>query len=76
MIKLDTKGKPFKYPTVVLNRKEYAKIVGEINSIYYDTYKEQKFAFHYSIGIDNNYYVYSFENHGFNDYNIVDRFSI
>ena len=31
---------------------------------------------HYSVGIDNHYYAYFFENHGFNDYNIVEKFEI
>ncbi|ORT98795.1 hypothetical protein D081_2392 [Anaerovibrio sp. JC8] len=60
----------------MLNKEEYAKIVSEINSIYYDTYLNKEIAFHPSIGLDGNYYVYYFENHGFDDYNIIDRFSI
>ena len=61
------------YPTLVLNKSEYAKIISEINSNY-DLYRGKKIAFHSSVGEDNCFYMYYFENHGFNDYNIIDRF--
>ena len=75
MIKLDTNGKPFKYPTCFLNKNEYAKIVSEINSIYYSTYADKKFAAHYST-LDDDYCFYLFENHGFNDYSIYEKNNI
>ncbi len=71
--KHDSKGNPFRYPTCILDSAEYAKIVSEINTNY-DLYKKEPYPIHYSIGVDNHYYVYFFENHGFNDYNIVEKF--
>lgn len=72
-LRLDLKGKPFEFPSCLLNKKEYAKIISEINSNY-DMYKGEQYSVHYSIGTDNRYYVYFFENHGFNDYNIMEKF--
>ena len=71
--RVDLKGQPFEFPACLLNQQEYAKIVSEINSDY-ELYKNEAFPVHYSIGIDNHYYLYFFENHGFNDYNIVEKF--
>lgn len=45
----------------------------EINTNY-DLYRNEPYPVHYSISTDNRYYVYFFENHGFNDYNIVEKF--
>lgn len=70
--RLDLKGSPFKYETRILEKNEYSKIVSEINTNY-NLYKNQRFAVHHSVGIDGNYYLYYFENHGFNDYNIVEK---
>ena len=71
--KYDTKGDVFDFPAYTLDTVEYAKIVSEINTNY-ARYKDTAFAVHYSLGVDNLFYVYYFENHGFNDYNIVGKF--
>lgn len=73
--KCDSKGIAFRFPSCHLNSTEYAKIISEINTNY-DLYKNKQYPVHYSVGFDNHYYVYFFENHGFNDYNIVERFEI
>jgi len=75
VIKYDSKGNPFKYQTCYLDYREYTKIISEINTNY-DIYRDKPYPIHYSVGIDNHYYVYFFENHGFNDYNIVEKFEI
>ena len=75
ILKRDSKGNPFKYPTCCLDHREYAKIISEINTNY-EIYRDKPFSIHYSVGIDKHYYVYYFENHGFNDYNIVEKFEI
>ena len=72
-IRYDLRGRPFKYPACILDGKEYAKIVSEINTNY-EMYRGKVFSIHYSVGIDNCYYIYFFENHGFNGYNIYDRY--
>lgn len=69
----DTKGDPFRYPGCILSNAEFAKIISEINTNY-DLYKDEPYPIHYSVGVDNRYYVYFFENHGLNDYNIVEKF--
>ena len=71
----DSKGIAFEYPTCYLNNKEYAKIISEINNNY-ELYKDERYSIHYSLGIDDRYYVYFFENHGFNDYNIYERYEM
>ena len=75
LVRFDSKGKPYEYPTCRLDAREYAKIIHEINSNY-ELYKDKPYPVHYSVGIDNHYYAYFFENHGFNDYNIVEKFEI
>ena len=71
--RFDSKGNPFLFQPCLLDLHEYGKIVSEINTNY-DLYKDEAFAVHWSVGIDDNYYLYFFENHGFNDYNIVEKF--
>ena len=59
-MKRDEKGNPFEFPTCYLEKKEYAKIIGEINTNY-ELYKDEPYSVHYSVGGDNHYYVYFFE---------------
>jgi len=68
----DTNRKPFMFPTYRLDKQEYAKIISEINQKY-DVYKDALYGIHYSLGLDNRYYVYFFENHGFDEYNIYGK---
>ena len=60
---LDANGIPFSKPAFWLNSIEYSKIYSEINQIY-DVQ---------SFGIDGVAYIYWFENHGFDNYNIFLR---
>ncbi len=64
--------KHFQFPSCILERAEYAKIVSEINTNY-ALYKDELFAVHYSVGTDNRYYVYYFENLGFSNYRIIEK---
>lgn len=63
----------FKYATCLLAPSEYAKILSEINDVYYEMYEDKRIAIHYSVGSDGNYYMYYFENHGFDNYNIFEK---
>lgn len=74
-VKLDSQGNPFEFTTCRLDEKEYAKIVSEINTNY-RLYSNESFCVHCSVGIDNCYYLYYFENHGYNDFNIVEKFKL
>ena len=56
-----------------LSKEEYAKIVSEINSVYFSTYAGHSDAIHFSVGTDNCYYAYYFENHGFDNYKFVGK---
>lgn len=67
---------PFLFPTCYLEKGEYHKIITEINTNYYDRYSNIPFGIHYSLGLDGVYYVYFFENHGYNNYNIYGKFLI
>ncbi|MCR5837063.1 MAG: hypothetical protein K6G88_11200 [Lachnospiraceae bacterium] len=69
----DSKGIPFSKPTFFLPMREYTKIVSEINNLYKARYKGKRICTHISFGIDGNSYIYWFENHGFNEYNIYLR---
>ena len=75
VFRYDSKGVPFEYPACYLDYREYAKIISEINT-WYELYKDEPYAVHYSVGTDDRYYMYFFENHGFNDYNIVEKFGL
>ena len=63
----------FKWPSFWLEPREYSKIISEINQIYDARYRGKRIAAHASFGVDGVAYVYWFENHGFNDYNIYMR---
>lgn len=62
----------YKYKTFLLPMTEYAKIYSEINTNY-GKYEGKPFAVHISYGIDDISYLYYFENHGYNEYNIYMR---
>jgi hypothetical protein len=70
---LDSNGAPFSKPSFWLNCEEYSKICSEINQIYDAQYIGKNIGAHASFGIDGKAYIYWFENHGFNDYNIFLR---
>ena len=63
------------FETLILNNLEYAKIVSEINTNY-TKYKDIPFAIHASYRTDNIAYLYYFENHGYNNYNIYAKIEI
>lgn len=70
---LDSNGLPFTKSAFFLNPIEYRKICSEINQIFSTQYKDKRIAAHTSFGIDGRAYVYWFENHGFDNYNIFLR---
>lgn len=61
-------GEPFSKPTLYLPVSEYNHVKSEI-STHYDNYKGQPFARYIT-----NKIVYRFENRGFGDYNIYDKY--
>lgn len=69
----DANGVPFKRPAFWLNPVEFRKICSEINQIYDVQYKDKRIGAHTSFGTDGRAYVYWFENHGFDNYNIYLR---
>ena len=75
IIRCDSEGIPFEYPTLYLKQREYAKIISEINTNY-DLYRGKPYCIHHSLDIDGVYYIYYFENRRFNDYNIVQKFKL
>ena len=62
----------FKKPTYKLPKEEYAKVTSEINNVYNDKYKDKPFCEHLTAD-ETGYWKYSFENHGFDDYNIFKK---
>ena len=70
---LDVDGVPFTRPAFWFNSVECRKIFSEINRIFDIQYKGKRIAAHTSFGIDGKAYVYWFENHGFDNYNIFLR---
>lgn len=70
--RLDSKGSPFQFPTMELAKREYARIVSEINTCY-TLYEGQLFCVHNSYDFNDGAFSYYFENHGYNDYNIVSK---
>lgn len=70
---VDANGKPFSMPSFWIEPKEYGKIIREINQVYYAQYADKRKALHASFGLDGQPYIYWFENHGYNNYNIFFR---
>ncbi len=68
----------FIFKTFILNKQEYAKIISEINTNYMSKYVGKPFPIHISheIGIESKAYMYYFENHGYNNYNIYMKIPI
>lgn len=69
---MDSNGYFFAYPEADIPWREKEKIRHEINSNYF-RYKGKKIIAHPSLGIDDEYYIYYTENHGFDDINIFAR---
>ena len=70
---IDANGVSFSRPAFWLDGREYAKIISEINNQYYSNYRNEEICLLVSFGIDGVAYIYWFENHGFNNYNIFLR---
>ena len=66
------KKKSFHYLEADIPWKEKEKIRHEINNVY-ARYDGLSVIAHRSVGLDNHYYIYYVENHGFDDYNIFMR---
>lgn len=67
----DSSGKPYKYPTLKLDRQEYGKVVHEINTAYHARFKGKTAGYIDTIYNDS-YRRYFFEIHGYDTYNIYD----
>lgn len=61
-----------RYPTVKLSKKEYAKVISEINTNY-DSKYEGKSKGYLNLATNRGYYCYRFEIFGFDDYNIYEK---
>ena len=70
---VDVNGFSFSKPAFWLDPREYSKIISEINDKYDVLYRGRRVAAHTSFGIDGYAYVYWFEIHGFDNYNIYLR---
>lgn len=64
-VKMDLNGKPFKYPSVRLPKKEYAKVMSAISENWHVKYEGKKLCILRFVNK-----TYFFENRGFGDYNI------
>lgn len=63
----DSKGNPYKYPTVILSKEEYGTIIRQIDDAYHIRYIDKSIGY-----IQSREYLasYAFEIHGYNEYNI------
>lgn len=64
-VSIDSKGNPYEYPTLRLPKKEYSKVMHEINTLYYDRFEGKEKSW---ITISKT--TYRFEIHDFDEYNI------
>jgi hypothetical protein len=64
-VKLDKKGRPFKYPQCTVTDEEYSCFIRNVNTFYKKRYSRKKKCTYYSGELDVMFY---FENHGFDDY--------
>ncbi|MCM1023829.1 MAG: phage portal protein [Prevotella sp.] len=67
-VKLDSKGNPYSYPELRLPKKEYGKVMHEIDTLYHSRYEGKKRGW-VTISKD----TYYFEIHEFNEYNIYKK---
>ena len=71
---IDSYGRYYAYKEdETIPYKEMNKIYHEINYYYHIKYSGLPLITHRSIGLDDHYYVYYCENHGFGEYNIFMR---
>jgi hypothetical protein len=71
---IDSYGRYYAYKEdETIPYKEMNKIYHEINYYYHIKYSGLPIITHRSIGLDDRYYVYYCENHGFGEYNIFMR---
>ena len=68
----DSKKKPYSKPAIKLSKKEYGKVMHEINTVYHERYEGHRQGILYTV-MDNMYVSYSFEIRGYNDYTIFAR---
>lgn len=64
-VRLDSNGKPFKYPTIKLPKKEYANVMDEIGRNWNSKFEGKEMC---RLKFTNK--TYYFENRGIGDYNI------
>ena len=69
----DMNGRRFDHPTLHLPKKEYAKVVSEINDIYYSRYEGRIIVAHESFDAEHRSCLYMVEIRGFGDYNIFHK---
>ena len=67
--RLDMNGVPFSKPTYYLPNSEYKHVYSEISTYYDSKYKGKPFAKYKT-----NKTIYCFENRGYGDYNIYDKY--
>ena len=60
----------YSYPEANLPWREIEKIRHEVNTLY-SKYRGRALIIHKSIGLDNRYYDYYIENHGFDNIRII-----
>lgn len=71
-MRYDMNGVPFSCPSIDLEEAEIAKVCHEI-STNYGKYKGKAFIMHRTIDLNNFYCIYYVENHGYGDYNIIEK---
>ncbi len=67
-VKIDSKGVPYKYPELRLSKKEYGKVIHEIDTNFHSKFESKTVG---TLILENHYY--SFEIHEFNEYNIFKK---
>lgn len=69
----DMNGTPFSFPSLELGIAEIAKVCQEI-STNYAKYKGREFIMHRTKDPERNWCIYYVENHGYGDYNIIEKY--
>ncbi len=72
-IRNDMNGIPFSYPSLKLSNAEIAKVCHEI-STNYSKYKDKAIIMHRTKDLNRDWCIYYVENHGFGDYNIIEKY--
>lgn len=72
-VRYDMNGIPFSYSSLELEKTEIAKVCHEVSTNYV-RYQGKSLIIHRTRDLNRDWCVYYLENHGYGDYNIIEKY--